>query len=158
MGLVGVELGFVPRSLTFRSLAASRRLAASWRKKTRLLAGGLRTDSDDGGSRWFLRWGSRLLAGSLRMDSGDGGGRWFSRWRSCCGWCFGLEKGLLRFSVLTFVLHGMGPFIFEVSGVGGKPLIACCTRLACPVAIRRLQTYMVCVRKCRRGRWITVWS
>ena len=65
------------------------------------------------------------------VDSGDGFG-------VDSGDGFGLDEVRLRFSVLISVLHGMGLFIFEVSGVGGKPLIACCTRLACPVTIRRL--------------------
>ena len=84
---------FVERRAAFRALAASSR------KKTRLLA-----------------W-------DFRIDSGDG---------------FGLDKVRLGFSVLTSVLHGMGPFLFDVSGVDGNPRIACCMRLACPVAIRRL--------------------
>ena len=66
--------------------------------------------------------------GDLRVDSGDGGDRW----------CFGLDEFRLGFSVLTSDLHGVGPFIFDVSGVDGNPMIACCMRLACPVAIRRL--------------------
>ena len=78
MGLVGVELGFVPRSLTFRSLAASRKLAASWRKKTRLLAGDF-----------------RLGSGLTSVVFGDGEGR-----SAVSG--FGSE-GRLTGSVLTFV-------------------------------------------------------
>ena len=74
------------------------------------------------------------------VDSGDG---------------FGLDEVRLGFSVLTLV-HGVGSF-FDVSGVGGKPMAACCTRLPYPVACRRLWIYMVYVRKCRTGKLITVW-
>ena len=71
----------------------------------------------------FSRKKTRLLAWDFRIDSGGG---------------FGLDEVRLGFSVLTSVLHGMGSFLFDVSGVDGKPMTACCTRLACPVAMRRL--------------------
>ena len=69
----------------------------------------------------FSRKKTRLLAWDLRIDSGGG---------------FGLDEVRLGFSVLTSV-HGVGSF-FDVSGVGGKPMAACCTRLPYPFAVRRL--------------------